>query len=133
LSARARVVYAIVAAVALWPVAHRALVERTGASPWAFHGFAMYTTPEIAPTLEAFDEEGRPVAMHADRELRRRATFGELYPLSRIADRAPAGVCSIAITERDLDPRSSRIVEARTVLRSPRCARGSRLTQPVEP
>ena len=45
-------IVALLAAVALWPLAHRALVARYGIDPWKLGGFAMYATPNL-PVLVA--------------------------------------------------------------------------------
>jgi len=43
-SSRSRWFAALVLLVALWPLAQRALVLRTGSDPWRLGGFAMYAT-----------------------------------------------------------------------------------------
>ncbi len=44
LRARRVGVLAVLALVALWPLAHRAIVARYDVNPWKLGGFAMYTT-----------------------------------------------------------------------------------------
>lgn len=39
---------------ALWPLAHRWLVERFETDPWLLHGWAMYCVPRVQPEVQLF-------------------------------------------------------------------------------
>ncbi len=58
---------AIVAWVALWPLAQRGLVSAYDINPWKLGGWAMYTVP-TPPVLVALfkDENGQPVLLNED-------------------------------------------------------------------
>lgn len=68
-TAQRRVTLALVAFVALWPLAHRALVARTGMNPWKLAGWAMYTTPVVPTIVVLFHEEGGKLALLDERSL----------------------------------------------------------------
>jgi hypothetical protein len=46
LAARARTAVVLLALLAVWPYAHRVLVERHHLDPWRYFGFAMYCYPK---------------------------------------------------------------------------------------
>ena len=48
---KARVALTVLLLVAVWPLAHRALVARYGVSPWKLYGFAMYCMPSFESEL----------------------------------------------------------------------------------
>ena len=49
-----QIVAAVLLWIALWPLAHRALVARFDANPWKFAGWAMYTVPTLPVPLALF-------------------------------------------------------------------------------
>jgi hypothetical protein len=112
--------------VALWPLAHRALVARFEIDPWKLSGFAMYATPSLPVLaavlvpregkLELLDEAALPVAA---REALARFRV-ERLALGRL--RAPDGVarallaarpdlagCAVLVQRTTLDPRTARM------------------------
>ena len=59
-----RLALTLLAALALWPLAHRVLVARYDLNPWKLAGFAMYATP-TPPVLVVVlqDADGRPAPL----------------------------------------------------------------------
>ena len=64
LAGKQRLVVAVLAALAVWPLAHRALVWRYDIDPWRFFGWAMYCTPKLPADIDLFAiEDGARVAV----------------------------------------------------------------------
>jgi hypothetical protein len=59
LAAKQRLVVAVLAALAVWPIAHRALVVHARIDPWRFFGWAMYCTPKLPVMVQAIATHGR--------------------------------------------------------------------------
>ncbi|HSQ00629.1 MAG TPA: hypothetical protein VL049_25680, partial [Candidatus Dormibacteraeota bacterium] len=57
LAAKQRLVVSVLAVLALWPLAHRALVWRYDLDPWRFFGWAMYCTPRLPVDVSLFAVE----------------------------------------------------------------------------
>ena len=57
LAGKQRLVVAVLAALAVWPLAHRALVWRYDIDPWRFFGWAMYCTPKLPAEVALFAVE----------------------------------------------------------------------------
>lgn len=47
----------MLAVLAVWPLAHRALVVRYDVDPWRFFGWAMYCTPKLPASIALFTIE----------------------------------------------------------------------------
>jgi hypothetical protein len=56
-------VAALLAWVALWPLAQRALVARFEVDPWKLGGFAMYATPTLPVLVAVFAPEAGRLAL----------------------------------------------------------------------
>ena len=94
---KARVVGALLVAIALWPLVHRQLVTRLDVDPWKLFGFAMYCTPHAVvvdvvdrggETPRRIDPQSFPPALresHARYSLRR-STLGTLVPPAGLAE-----------------------------------------------
>ena len=130
LAAKQRLVVAVLAALALWPIAHRALVVQTRLSPWRFFGWAMYCTPKLPVMVELTALRGKarmrllPGAL--SREERRavqrlseqRGVWGTFATPARLAARLLtsqyyADAVEIAVTHWYLDPATARIATQR--------------------
>ncbi len=59
--AKQRVVAGALVVLALWPLAHVALVRALDLNPWNWFGWAMYTTPPKRLTASVVDPDGRPL------------------------------------------------------------------------
>jgi hypothetical protein len=100
LSVRAKqsVVFAGLAAMALWPLAHHALVRRFEISPWKFFGWAMYCAPagRMSALLYPVEGGGTPASWAGTQPaavteaigdyLNRRRSWGLLLPPDRVAE-----------------------------------------------
>jgi len=121
---------AIVAFVALWPLAHRALVARYGINPWKLAGWAMYTTPVVPTIVVLFHERDGKLALldertlpaEAQEALQRfrddRTAWGTLVspePLARAVFEAKPGLGHLVIATQKLtlDPQSARMTSVR--------------------
>jgi hypothetical protein len=115
----------LLAWVALWPLAHRALVARAGVDPWKLAGFAMYARPSLPLLVAVFvpqdgrlvlvDEAALPAATRdrLDRFRVERLALGRLREPEDVARavldaRADARGVMIVVQRTDLDPRSAR-------------------------
>lgn len=126
LAGKQRLVVAALAVLAVWPLAHRALVVRYDLDPWRFFGWAMYCTPKLPASIALFaiEQDVRtPVelrslprrerrAVHALR--RRRALWGRLASADRVgaillAARPQAQAVEVVVTKLYLDPRTATI------------------------
>ena len=74
LAGKQRLVVAVLALLAAWPLAHRALVGRYGVDPWRFFGWAMYCTPKLPVRVSVYERR-------ADERLR--VALGDLDPALR--------------------------------------------------
>jgi hypothetical protein len=140
---RRTAVVAVLAWVALWPLAHRALVARYELSPWKLSSFAMYASPH-PPILVALlvPSDGRlvpldetalptPVRIELDRFRVERHVLGRLRQpddLARavLAERPDLPTLLIAVQRTWLDPATAHVDSAseqfgydRTVLLEP--------------
>lgn len=123
---------ALVVLVALWPLAHRALVLRYQVDPWRLGGFAMYTTYqstlvalfEATPGgLRVVEESGfssRTAAALERMRLRRRA-LGQLAEpteaLRRVyAERPDLENLVVVIQRLWIDPETGRIASEKEIL-----------------
>jgi hypothetical protein len=120
-------VTALLAAVALWPLAQRALVARWGSDPWKLAGFAMYATPSLpvlvalfvpdAGQLALVDEAtlAPPVRETLDRFRVERLALGRLrepedVARAFLAARPDATGVLVVVQRTDLDRRTARTV-----------------------
>lgn len=134
LAAKQRLVVAGLAALAVWPLAHRALVARYELDPWRFFGWAMYCTPKLPVTVDLFTVANgirEPVALRAlERPQRRlvyalrtrRAVWGRLASpapvgAALLAARPDAQAAEVEIVRWVLDPATASIAERRAVYR----------------
>lgn len=95
---RKRVLFTVLAALAIWPIPHYFLVAALDLDPWRFCGFAMYATPSLYQRVFVIELRGdREVHLHPtwfspdikrqiDEFKRRRGTLGELVPPHTIAE-----------------------------------------------
>ncbi len=120
-------IVALLAAVALWPLAHRALVARYGIDPWKLGGFAMYATPNLPVLVAAvgtiasggtimIDEATLPVWVRRDLDRFRveRAALGTLRDPEDVgrmllAARPDVASVGILIQRTTLDPATATI------------------------
>lgn len=58
LAAKQRIVVAMLAVFALWPVVHGSLVEKYLINPWRLFGWAMYCVPTYEPQVRFFGQSG---------------------------------------------------------------------------
>jgi hypothetical protein len=124
-------VAALLAFVAIWPIAHRALVARYEIDPWKLGGFAMYATPTLpvllgvlvegegegAGRLVPLDESSLPLAARArlDRFRVERVALGRLREprdaaRAILAARPDLHGLVVLVQRTTLDPRSARTV-----------------------
>lgn len=78
LAAKQRLVVGVLAALAVWPLVHRALVWRYDLDPWRFFGWAMYCTPKLPAEVKLFaieDGARAPVPLSALDRRQRRAIY----------------------------------------------------------
>ena len=126
LAGKQRLVVGVLAVLAVWPLAHRALVWRYDLDPWRFFGWAMYCTPKL-PTdvfLFATEHDDRqavaiesltPQQRRAVSSLRkRRALWGTLASPDRagaalLAARPQAESVEVLVSKWYLDPETSMI------------------------
>lgn len=115
---KARISGALIALLALWPLAHRQLVTRYDLNPWKLYGFAMYCTPHsvavdlidlgVEPAREIHREELPPSLREAyDRFVVQRHTLGALHPPGELGRRVLKGLpevddLTIAVTVTQL-------------------------------
>lgn len=121
---RQRLALALLGFVALWPLAHRALVARLELDPWKLSGFAMYTTPSLpvlagvlAPRdgkIELVDEAALPVAARdaLARFRLERLALGRLrrpddVARALLAARPDLAGCAVLVQRTTLDPRTA--------------------------
>ena len=64
---KARIVYRLLVAIAIWPVIHLTLVATHDLNPWKLAGWGMYAKPQLASSLRIF---GRMPGSDAAEELR---------------------------------------------------------------
>jgi hypothetical protein len=129
-AARRRFVIALLACVALWPVAHRALVARYGINPWKFAGWAMYTTPVVPELAVLFEPKGKELAVLDERTLPppardalerfriQRTAYGDLARADDLARavftaRGDLQWLLVATQRLRLDPRTARMTSRR--------------------
>lgn len=126
LAGKQRLVVTVLAVLAVWPLAHRALVWRYDLDPWRFFGWAMYCTPKLpaevtlfaitggartAVPLSSLSREQRR-AVHALRK--RRAVWGTLASPARAGDallaaRPDAEAVEVVVEKWYLDPATASI------------------------
>lgn len=121
---------ALLAFVALWPLAHRGLVARTGMDPWKLGGFAMYASPTFPVLVGVFvpqegslallEESSLPAEARAvlERFRTQRAALGRLREPTDVARavlavRSEIPAVTIVVQRTALDPRSARTVTSR--------------------
>ncbi|MBX3024183.1 hypothetical protein KF840_04655 [bacterium] len=126
LAAKQRLVVAVLAVLAAWPLAHRALVARYDLDPWRFFGWAMYCTPKLPAEVRLFAiERGErvevPVASLSPPQRRavdalrdRRAVWGTLASPARAAAalldaRPDAAAVEVVVEKWYLDPATASI------------------------
>jgi hypothetical protein len=126
------VVLALLAFVALWPLAQRALVARYGIDPWKLAGFAMYATPSLPVLVALFvpkdgtlvlAQEGElpdPVRARLDRFRVERVALGRLRDPEDLARffldaRPDASGVMIVVQRTDLDPHSARTISDKEI------------------
>jgi hypothetical protein len=126
LAGKQRLVVAVLAVLAAWPLAHRALVVRYDLDPWRFFGWAMYCTPKLPATVALFAiEDGvrTPVEIRslprADRRAvyalrRRRGLWGTLASPARagrvlLAARPEADAVEVVVNKMFLNPATASI------------------------
>lgn len=126
LAAKQRLVFAVLAVLAVWPLAHRALVWRYDIDPWRFFGWAMYCTPKLPAEVSLFAIEGGarvPVPLDSlsdgqreavDALRRRRSLWGTLASPERAgaalrAARPQAAAVEVVVTKWYLDPATATI------------------------
>lgn len=140
LRAKRRIVFSALLVLAVWPLAHRALVARYEISPWRLFGWAMYCQPKLSLEVGTVAERGGvPFDVEIpDSVIRARARFGEMrVALGRLV--SPADLARLMLTElpeadravvviqrNRLDPASARIVGRREYFRFERAADGVR-------
>lgn len=128
---RRRLVGALLAVFAVWPLVHYELVARYELDPWKFAGWAMYLRPTFLPRVEVFElREGTRVktpligrrleaaGREAERMRREALYWGALAdpePLALLARRglATREPIEIVITRFSLDPASARVTASR--------------------
>jgi hypothetical protein len=59
LAAKQRLVVGLLAVLAVWPIAHRALVVHARVDPWRFFGWAMYCTPKLPVMVQVIAQYGK--------------------------------------------------------------------------
>jgi hypothetical protein len=124
------VVLAVLAVVALWPLAHRALVALWGIHPWKLSSWAMYASP-VPPSLTLvlvpegrhwtpLDEAALPASARSVlRDFRRdRTALGWLRPPSDVAEAVfeadpDLEALVVAIQRFELDHESARITSVK--------------------
>ncbi len=126
LAAKQRLVVAVLAVLAAWPLAHRALVTRYDLDPWRFFGWAMYCTPKLPADVSLFTIENgvripvsfddlTPAQRRSVDALRaRRVLWGTLASPSRagaavLAARPNADVAEVVVSKWYLDPTTATI------------------------
>jgi hypothetical protein len=126
LAAKQRLVVAVLAVLAAWPLAHRALVQRYDLDPWRFFGWAMYCTPKLPADVYLFAiENGARIPVSFDEltpaqrrsvyALRaRRVLWGTFASPSRagaavLAARPKADVAEVVVSKWYLDPTTATI------------------------
>ncbi|MDX2168110.1 MAG: hypothetical protein SF182_13635 [Deltaproteobacteria bacterium] len=134
LAAKQRLVVAVLAVLAVWPIAHRALVVHARIDPWRFFGWAMYCTPKLPVTVEARASYGRarvplvtgslppPLQRAIYRFSHRRAQWGTFERPDRLAarllaDQRDADAIEILVRHWYLDAPTATIKEARYTYR----------------
>jgi hypothetical protein len=122
---------ALLLVVALWPLAHRALVAAYDVNPWKLGGFAMYTTYRTWQVglfrgadgrLEAIDQNALPFAARRailDFRARRSALgrFAKPAPMARavLAARPDLDAIVVVVERLVLDPATGRIASSQEV------------------
>ena len=142
-----RLVFAVLGALSLWPVAHHALVASFDMDPWRLLGFSMYATPkrqmkvlsvemgwppEVPAEQRALAPEQRTAFDRRLRDLRNgRKTLGRLYPwratmgdlLALLPDEV--GRLTVTLSQSYVDPQA--MLRIRTLVF--RCDRGGSAAQ----
>ena len=130
LAAKQRLVVAVLLVLALWPLAHRALVAQTRVDPWRFFGWAMYCTPKLPVMVQLIAEVGRARVPLAIEELPRparravhrlsaqRALWGtfaspDAVGAHALASRPEVDAIVVVLRHWYLDPATGHIAEAR--------------------
>ena len=125
-TAKQRLVVAALAVLAVWPLAHRALVVRYDLDPWRFFGWAMYCTPKLPTDIYLFAvENGVRVPVDpqsltpAQRRsvyalLRRRSVWGSLASPEHVgstilAAKPEADAVEVVVSKWYLDPATAQI------------------------
>lgn len=126
LAGKQRLVVAMLAVLAAWPLAHRALVVRYDLDPWRFFGWAMYCTPKLPATISLFAiEDGvrqpveiRSLSRDGRRAIavlrRRRSLWGTLASPDRagqalLAARPDAEAVEVVVSKLYLNPTTASI------------------------
>jgi hypothetical protein len=125
-TAKQRLVVAVLAVLAVWPLAHRALVVRYDLDPWRFFGWAMYCTPKLPTDIYLFAVENGvrvPVDLQSltpkqrrsvDSLQRRRSVWGSLASPEHVASailaaKPQADAAEVVVSKWYLDPASAHI------------------------
>lgn len=126
LAAKQRLVVAVLAVLAAWPLAHRLLVSHYDLDPWRFFGWAMYCTPKLPAEVHLFAYENgervsvplstlsRPQRRAIYGLRRRRALWGTLASPDRagavlLAARPQAEAVEVVVEKWYLDPNTASI------------------------
>ena len=137
LAGKQRLVVAVLAALAVWPLAHRALVWRYDIDPWRFFGWAMYCTPKLPAEVALFAiEHGARVPVEPrslsdeqreaiDALRARRSLWGTLASPARAgaalrAARPEAEAVEVVVSKWYLDPATATIATHEETHRFPR-------------
>jgi hypothetical protein len=112
------VIVALLALLALWPIAQRILVETHAVDPWELWGWGMYTRPRLDGDVRAFGVPGGR-ALERSEELKRfelaRRHLGRLASPRAAAEELLARhpeleAVRLLATQLALDPETDRIV-----------------------
>jgi hypothetical protein len=126
LTAKQRLVVAALAVLAVWPLAHRALVVRYDLDPWRFFGWAMYCTPKLPADIHLFTVEHgvrvpvelgslTPAQRRSVHALQlRRSIWGSLATPERVgsailAAKPDADIVEVVVSKWYLDPATAHI------------------------
>ena len=126
ITAKQRLVVAALAVLAVWPLAHRALVVRYDLDPWRFFGWAMYCTPKLPTDIYLFTVENGVRVPVEPRSLtpaqrrsvyalqHRRSIWGSLASPERVgsailAAKPDADIVEVVVSKWYLDPATAHI------------------------
>jgi hypothetical protein len=98
LALKRRILLAILATLAVWPLVHMWFVKRYDLDPWRFFGFAMYAVPATYQWVHEIElRDGREVNLHPSKLepepmrlhvslMRQRAVLGDLIEPHKLAE-----------------------------------------------